>query len=204
MRVAGRWLVAASAVVAVMGSIAMVRRISQANAQSDAARALALAELQSAARQSALCSARNPVGAGLRAEYFARDRWHGPPLMTRTERLNDLVDVVDVPEGARSARWKGWIKAPMSGRYRFHAGLANARIVVARHELAGPDALVDASVELAAGRFYPILIEAGSIGPAIGHLELQWTAPHGARYAVPASLLHLPTESVGEGMGRPQ
>ena len=93
MRVAGRWLVAASAVVAVMASIAMARRISQANAQSDAARALALAlaELQSAARQSALCSARNPVGAGLRAEYFARDRWNGPPLMTRTERLNDLV-----------------------------------------------------------------------------------------------------------------
>ena len=66
--------------------------------------------------------------------------------------------------------------------------------VAARQSLSGPDAARD--VELAAGRFYPILVELGRIAAADERIRLEWTAPHGARFLVPRALLYLPTEGL--------
>ena len=162
---------------------------------------LAAVEARLAAARAALCSAGNAAGVGLRGEYFAAERCAGAPLLVRLDMSIDFDASLDWPRDAaagrpRSVRWSGWVKPPLSGRYRFHAGTADARIVVARHVLAGPDAGAQADVELAAGRFYPIMVEIGRIASPDERIRLEWTAPHGARFLVPRALLYLPTEGL--------
>jgi hypothetical protein len=96
-------------------------------------------------------------------------------------------------------RWQGWIRANLSGDYRFHINLAGATLKVALHTL--PQGSGDATVvSLAAGRFYPVWCEAATLPDVIpDRVRLEWTTPFGARYVIPRSLLHLPTEQVGKG-----
>jgi len=160
---------------------------------------LAAAEARQAAERMAMCSAANAAGVGLRGEYFARERCAGAPLLVRLDGAIDFDTSFDMPaEGTqrrpRSARWSGWVKPPITGHYRFHAGTPDARIVVARQALTGPDAAAD--VELSAGRFYPIVVELDRIAAADERIRLEWTAPHGARFLVPRALLYLPTEGL--------
>lgn len=160
-------------------------------------------EAERAEMRGQLCSSANAVGVGLRGEYFARAGFEGGPLLTRTDATLDLDLLADWPadrgDRPRSARWSGWVKAPMSGRYRFHAEPDGVVIEVATQRWGtGADAS-DAAVELAGGRFYPIRVEWSRVDPAAGVLRLQWTAPHGARFTIPRNSLFLPTESVASG-----
>ena len=159
---------------------------------------LADAELRRADQRSQLCSGSNSAGVGLRGEYFANEEWRGPPVLVRTDGPVDFDSSLDWPGDRQlgrplSARWAGWVRPPISGRYRFHADQGAARIVVAKQVLTGPDAPPDANVELAAGRYYPITLEVKRLAPAVGRLRLEWTAPHGARFVVPRALLYMPT-----------
>jgi hypothetical protein len=184
------------AVAGTAGAALLVRR-DGVQAASPAA-GLAAVEARQAAERAGLCSAANAAGVGLRGEYFAAERCAGAPLLVRLDGAIDFDGSFDLPAGsqarARSVRWSGWVKPPLSGRYRFHAGSPDARIVVARQPLAGPDAAPD--VELSAGRFYPILVEVDRIAAAEARIRLEWTAPHGARFLVPRALLYLPTEGL--------
>jgi hypothetical protein len=96
----------------------------------------------------------------------------------------------------RSVRWSGWVKPAIAGRYRFHAGVADARILVSQQLLAGPAAEPQAGIDLDAGRFYPISVEVDRLAPAAERIRLDWTAPHGARFAVPRALLYLPMDGI--------
>lgn len=157
-------------------------------------------ELQVAASRADVCSPRNPSGVGLQGEYFADEGCRGAPLLTRIDPVVDFDAAFDWPleragERPRSVRWSGWVKPPVSGRYRFHvAGNASARVEVARVNVA--DAGEPAAVVLDAGRFVPVRIELDSLSRAQARVAFEWTAPHGARYVVPRALLHLPTETV--------
>ena len=146
-----------------------------------------------------LCSARNAVGVGLRGQYFAQPGWQGTPVLSRTDASIDFDASLDWPSDVpapRSVRWQGWVKAPISGLYRFHLDHANAHIVVARQEAVSADGRTPAALELQAGRFYPITIEIERLDAhGRGSLALEWTAPHGARYVVPRALLFLPSET---------
>lgn len=161
-------------------------------------------ELRQAARRAELCSAANAAGVGLRGEYFTAERCAGAPLLVRLDGTIDFDTSLDWPaeyhdRPPRSVRWSGWVKPTLSGHYRFHAGAGDARIVVARQPLAGPDAPPGgASLELAAGRFYPIRIDLEHIAhdTAEQRIRLEWTAPHGARFLVPRALLYLPAEGL--------
>ncbi|RYD88400.1 MAG: hypothetical protein EOP50_19160 [Sphingobacteriales bacterium] len=102
----------------------------------------------------------------------------------------------EVDKRPASIRWRGWIKSPISGDYRFHADAPNMRILVARNVVAGTGAGASPSVHLAAGRFYPIEVSIGQVADQDTRIRLEWTAPHGARYVVPKALLHLPTEAI--------
>ena len=178
-----------------------IRRDGVAATESVPAGPLAEREFERAARRAELCSTSNAVGTGLRGEYFAGELGRGDPLLVRTDATIDFDRSLEWPVqgGLRqpaSARWTGWVKPPISGRYRFHADQPAARLVVARQVMVGEGAGADASIELASGRFYPVTLEMKRLGGMQDRLRLEWTAPHGARYLVPRALLFMPTETV--------
>lgn len=143
------------------------------------------------------CNPRNLGGVGLRGEYFAQAGAKGAVLLSRVDSTVEFDASIDWPADRagtrpRWARWQGWVKVPVTGRYRFHGGPA-ATISVAGLPMAGGAAAADASLDMTAGRFYPIVMEADLRG-ATG-VRLEWTAPHGLRYVIPRALLFLPTAS---------
>jgi PA14 domain len=161
----------------------------------------AASELRRAAERGQTCSPTTASGVGLRGEYFGSAYWQGVAMGPRTEGPIDFDAASDFAKGsarehARSARWTGWIKAPISGSYRFHSDDPGLQVLVARTRLAGDGAAADAQIELAAGRFYPVVVMVGRISAAHSRIRLEWTAPHGARYVVPRSLLFPPSDTV--------
>lgn len=175
--------------------------VSRAATPITAADALAEAELKRAAQKGELCSAAIATGTGLRGEYFAVALDRGPPLMVRTDATVDLDrslewPILRVSQKPSAVRWSGWVKPPTPGRYRFHTGQASTRLWVSQQLMAGEGAPADASIELAAGRFYPVKLEADHLENLEGRVRLEWTAPHGARFVIPRALLFLPTDSV--------
>lgn len=158
-------------------------------------------ELNRAAQRAELCSPLNASGTGLRGEYFARNFAMGVVLLVRTDSTIDFDDGFEWPAplvGARpkSARWTGWIRPALAGSYRFHTNQEAASLVVARQPLLGEEASATASIELNAGRYYPITLQINHIAAMKGRLRLEWTAPHGARYLIPRALMFLPSERV--------
>jgi hypothetical protein len=158
------------------------------------------AELVRAAERADICSAANAVGVGLRGEYFSEASLRGPAALVRVDDVVDFDPLMNWPSDIAtrpvSVRWSGWVKPPLSGRYRFHAEAPNMQIRVARKLVAGAGAAPDEKVEMAAGRFYPIEVVVSQLTDSDMRIRLEWTAPHGARYVVPKALLHLPTEMV--------
>lgn len=144
------------------------------------------------------CSPRNAAGAGLRGEYFERENRAGQPLLVRTDGVvacEAVWALAQQPSGllARSARWNGWVKAPLPGRYRFHFDHADARIVVGAVDFSlHASAPQPAGLDMAAGRFYPITVELDRIGEPGGKAQLEWTPPHGHRFLVSRAMLFLP------------
>ncbi len=162
---------------------------------------LAAAELSRAAERANMCTAANATGVGLRGEYFAQESWQGAAMLVRVDASVDFGASLDWPaerasERPRSVRWSGWLKAPISGFYRFHADAPDQRVLVGRQLLAGAGAAPEARLEMAAGRFYPVVVEVSRLVDSNARLRLEWTAPHGARFVVPRALLYLPSEAV--------
>jgi hypothetical protein len=143
------------------------------------------------------CSSRNAVGVGLKGDYFSQPALKGEVVLSRIDSTVDFDESLEWPADRSatrplSVRWQGWVKVPLSGRYRFHGGPA-ANILVSGLPMAGGAAAADASLDMAVGRFYPIVMEVdlNSTAP----VQLEWTAPHGVRYVIPRALLFLPTAS---------
>jgi hypothetical protein len=183
-----------------LGVLALTRqRRSEAEQAAEAAIA---ADVLGAAVQVERCNGRNAIGVGLLGEYFARAGFQGEMLVSRVDPTVDFDADLNwpadsQPKQARSVRWRGWIKPPLQGVYRFHGGgVSDARIEVAGVKLAGAGAAPDAHIEMVAGRFYEILFEVPALPTDGSRVRLEWTVPHGARYLVPRPLLFLPTESV--------
>jgi PA14 domain len=163
-------------------------------------------ELQRAEDRANVCSAREAKAAGLTAEYFAQKNLAGQALLVRAEGPPDHAWPIageDVKSAVRSARWRGWVRPPFSGRFRFHTGMPGARISVSGQNLTGDDR----TVELYAGRYHPIQVElrelpvplpaaglTAAASPALPPLKLSWTTPFGAR---PCAVLFPPSETVG-------
>lgn len=162
-------------------------------------------ELRRAAERADLCTAANATGVGLRGEYFSNALAQGAPKLVRVDEVIDFdrSSITGLPEIATqpvsSVRWSGWIKAPFTGAYHFHADTPNMRITVANKLVAGGGATApEQKFDMAAGRFYPIEVVVTQVtnSDSDARIRLEWTAPHGARYVVPKALLHLPTETV--------
>lgn len=160
------------------------------------------AELLRASERGDICTSANAVGVGLQGEYFSEPNLQGSAKMVRVDDVVDFDDSIRQTFGhasdqpVRSVRWRGWIKAPLSGRYRFHADAPDMQVLVARNLVAGADVAPDESVQLAAGRFYPVEVVVNRVTESGPRIRLEWTAPHGARFVIPKALLHLPTATV--------
>lgn len=154
------------------------------------ARDLGDVERERAEQRMQTCSAANVAGVGLRAEFFSAPGFQGAPIVTRVDGPLELLPADWPAGGVRSARWRGWVRPPLPGRYAFHTNLPQARLVVARQEFG---AAAPAALDLAAGRFYPVVLELARLDGPPPALRLEWTAPHGLRYLVPRGLLYLPT-----------
>lgn len=157
-------------------------------------------ELARAAHRGSLCSGREAVAAGLQAQYHAKPGFQGDPVLQRLESPIDGPLPTSGDRGAfvvRSVRWTGWVRVPFNGRYAFHGEPAAVTVRVAGQLMQGPGAARE-GLELAAGRYYPIAVEWADVPKATAppSVSLAWTAPHGARYVVPRSLLYPPTDAV--------
>ncbi len=188
-------------VAASVAALLVWRHVGSAPAQREGAGDRMSAELLRAAERADICTAANAVGTGLRAEYFSGTDLRGTAQVVRVDEVVDFDGAVQWPAGtsapaAASVRWSGWIKAPLSGKYRFHADAPHMRVLVARKVVAGEGATAGELVELAAGRFYPVEVVVSQLPTADQRIRLEWTAPHGARYVVPKALLNPPTETV--------
>lgn len=160
-------------------------------------------DMQSAELRADMCTAANAVGVGLRGEYFAGEIGKGVPLLVRVDSPVHFDHTLNWPDNLagkqpHSVRWSGWIKAPLTGGYHFHADAKGLSVSIAQQVVAGPGASSSDPIELAVGRFYPILLELREVSADMGEVALEWTAPHGARYLVPRSLLFLPSDTVAE------
>jgi PA14 domain len=148
--------------------------------------------------QMELCSARSAVGVGLLGEYFANAQLQGKPAKARLDPVIDFgssdwelsSDLADMRIG--SVRWSGWVKAPLSGTYRFHVDALGSRVLLSQREITP-----DQPFEMVAGRFYPVHIEWRTLDADrdARRIRFEWTAPHGARYLVPRALLFQPSET---------
>jgi hypothetical protein len=174
---------------------------SKTNAQANSA-SLSEAEQQTAMRRNEICTSANPVGVGLLGEYFSGSLAESSLTTSRIDPVIDFDRTLDLPPGAKgiapvkSIRWRGWVKAPLSGPYMFHLSEDVGRIELSRAIVnPGDRAGGPVKVDLVAGRFYPIVIEVPLASQIKQALRLEWTAPHGARYLIPRALLHTPTET---------
>lgn len=154
-------------------------------------------ELARADERGNMCSGREAKASGLRAEYFGRAELAGDVLLVRQEgpldepwpQAGQLVE-----RAPQSARWSGWIRAPLSGKYAFHTDHPGALVVVAGQPLAQ----ASDTVELAAGRYHPVRVELRRMasGTQAIPLNLAWTTPHGAKYPLPRAVLFPPSDTV--------
>jgi hypothetical protein len=155
---------------------------------------MALKESQRASNLMALCSAANSAGIGLRGEYFATEDCSGPAILSRVDGPVHLDPAEVWSHGSpSSARWRGWVKPPLPGKYAFHAKHPGATIVVAHQILQVADGSTTQEIEMAAGRYYPLLLEIHGLNASTDGVRLEWTAPHGMRFVIPRALLYLPT-----------
>ncbi|MFN9709164.1 MAG: PA14 domain-containing protein [Burkholderiales bacterium] len=196
-----RWRMLTFSIVAASSLVAANRMWFSPPLSSPEKGGIAATERQYAEQRANLCGAGNAIGVGLKGDYFINPDASGAPALSRIDKLIDFDAGFDAPQAIasaftvpRSVRWTGWIKPPLNGRYRFHFDAPGVTVTVAHQLVSGWGADPNASVDMAIGRFYPILIEAKSIHTSYtGRWRLEWTAPHGLRYLVPTALLFMPS-----------
>ncbi len=157
---------------------------------------LAATELRRADERAQLCSSANARGTGLQGEYFATTGLSGKPAGIRLDGPLDLdlqLDAPLAPGKAKSARWTGWLKAPVTGSYALHLEHPRAAVWIGRQSMVVKGSSGDSRIELAAGRFYPVRIEIPELSAPTGRIRLEWTGPSGSRYVIPGVLLFEPT-----------
>jgi hypothetical protein len=88
----------------------------------------------------------------------------------------------------------------MTGPYTLHASAPGARITISRQRVQSGTPMVNIPIELAAGRFYPVVVEIPNLAAlgADGVVKFEWTAPHGMRFVIPRALLYLPSDQAAQ------
>ena len=158
-------------------------------------------ELDATKRPSEICSNRNPVGTGLRGEYFTKANFAGTPLLSRVDTTVDFTRHLEWPSSLEnskphSVRWSGWVRPAFTGMYTFHLSVPGARIVISNQIVQSGKPSASHQIELKSGRYHPVVMEVPDLDvPGFdGVIKFEWTSPHGVRFLVPRALLYLPSE----------
>lgn len=140
-----------------------------------------LAPEQSPVPDAVLCTDADCATPGLTAEYFRDRTLSGDPIMMQVEANAQVRWHNEVASG--SIRWRGHLRAPESGSYSLRY-LADGGYRIWVDDVLVIDAwnvdwrpvIASGSVELEAGRLYPIRIEAFQRGEH-GDEQLVWSLP---------------------------
>ena len=118
---------------------------------------------------------------GLKAEYFAGEKFDAPPTSTRTDRAPQIK--WDDGQRLTAIRWTGAIDVPESGEYRFGFVSENGYRVWVDNKMLLEDwgvrdapSIATAKVSLEANKKYPLKIETFQSGPR-GDQHLVWSRP---------------------------
>lgn len=128
-----------------------------------------------------LCVDKKCRQSGLTAEYFVDNSYTGKPLLKRVDKNAKVVWQREVASGA--VRWTGFIKAPETGEYtmRYVADggyriWINDQVVINAWNVDWRPVIASGSVQMEAGKIYPIKIEAFQRGEQ-GDEHLVWSLP---------------------------
>jgi beta-glucosidase len=156
-----------------------------------------------AASAAAISTSGATTAHGLLAEYFANDHFDGTPEVSRVEPhiyfnwdMKDPAITGTIPRKAFSVRWRGMLKAPVSGDYVLGVyrlrcdncqppGTASAHIYLDDKPVLDDETplrrsrtLSETHVTLEAGHSYAVRIECAQNYGSVG-LELVWRPPAG-------------------------
>lgn len=140
-----------------------------------------------------LCVDKKCRQSGLTAEYFVDNSYTGKPLLKRVDKNAKVTWAREVASGA--VRWTGFIKAPETGEYtmRYVADggyriWINDQVVINAWNVDWRPVIASGSVQMEAGKIYPIKIEAFQRGEQ-GDEHLMWSLPSnpGAEVAIDAA-----------------
>jgi beta-glucosidase len=128
-----------------------------------------------------LCVDKKCRQSGLTAEYFVDNSYTGKPLVKRVDKNAKVTWEREVASGA--VRWTGFIKAPETGEYtmRYVADggyriWINDQVVINAWNVDWRPVIASGSVQMEAGKIYPIKIEAFQRGEQ-GDEHLVWSLP---------------------------
>ncbi len=137
--------------------------------------------VQAPVPDSALCVDAKCRKSGLHAEYFADRDLNKKPLRQQRDANAQLRWTKHVASGA--VRWSGYLKAPESGsyslRYLADGGYRiwiNDQLILDAWNVDWRPAIASGTVDLQAGKIYPIKIEAFQRGER-GDEQLVWSLP---------------------------
>lgn len=141
------------------------------------------------------------TGTGLRGEYFDSDDFSGPAKLTRVDPAIDMDWGANAPDPAVradkfSARWRGTIRAPVSGKYRLFA-TADDRVGVFVNGARVIENNGSAEVSLKANR--PVGIRVNYVeNQGEAKVKLEWQSEKVPRQVVPSRYLNPPTDGADE------
>jgi beta-glucosidase len=129
----------------------------------------------------ALCADAACTTPGLKVEHYAGANLEGAPSLSRTDP-NARFDWQG-EERTSSMRWTGYLKAAESGAYRFrflseggYRVWVGDKLVVDEWGVSDAPSILSGKTTLAAGKTYPIKVEAFQRGPR-GTQKLLWSPP---------------------------
>ncbi len=139
-------------------------------------------------------------GSGLAASYFSNPDLQGAPTLTRIENVDNVWGKSSpggaVPADGFSARWEGFVEAPVTGPFRFRINSDDGYRVWVNGDLVAEDwgdgghAEVF-TMDLVAGVKYEVKMEYfENEGSATA--QLMWMYPNHALSAIPANRLYQP------------
>ncbi|WP_052732379.1 glycoside hydrolase family 3 C-terminal domain-containing protein [Hymenobacter terrenus] len=125
---------------------------------------------------------------GLTAEYFSNSKFEGKPALSRVDKNVDFYWINDLPVKTFdrqnfSVRWRGYLKAPVSGRYSLGAyGFDKGELrlndsLLCRIDDEHEAHLLYKDVTLEAGKTYKLELRFASTKPA-PVIKLKWEVPN--------------------------
>ncbi len=128
-----------------------------------------------------------PSPFGLLGYYYPNPEWEGPPAHRQTDPQTSFHWQPEPFEQPWSARWQGWLHAPVSGEYRLSVKsndwarvFVNDRLIVDQRQRSEQDALL----ELSEGR-HALRVEYRQAS-RFAQLRLCWTVPGQSEQVIPS------------------